>query len=290
MGLQATKKEEKTTTKSKKPAVKKSRSNARDMSLFRDYAKLRKELREVIGTDDEDAKALLKTLQKKRFALRNTLAENNQPLVTYIVNKYYSARKDHMKYREDLLQEGTIGLLSAIDGFDVERGFKFSTYATWWIRQAVNNYLINIEPMIHVPSHVRTQQNKLIRKLREENKTFQSLIDQGLESTITINDEPISKKMLSSIRSAIQSRYISSLDKPIYTSASQGDRPGTLKEIIPEKKPGLDKIFDQAKLIEIFRDGLKSLTDRERYILLLRFDVISGNDIEAKQTVGHKKL
>src|SRR3970282_2127903 len=66
----------------------------------------------------------------RTLSMRNEIVKRNQALVTYIVNKYYSNRKDHKNVREDLLQEGTIGLLSAIEGFKPELGYKFSTYST----------------------------------------------------------------------------------------------------------------------------------------------------------------
>lgn len=236
----------------------KSKAHLKDEALFYEYA------------------------ETKDLNLRNRLVRNNQALVTYIVNKYYSGKKDHKKYREDLLQEGTLGLMSAIDGYKVELGYKFSTYATWWIRQAVNNYLINIEPMIHVPSHVRTQHNKIIRKLKEENKTFQSLIEEGI-SSIEINGETVSEKMMRSVQSAIRSRWISSIDKPVGGKNNDGET-GTLKDIIPEEKPPIDRLFDQSKMVDIIADGLKTLSDRERNILLLRFDVVSEEEIEPKIT------
>lgn len=237
---------------------KKSHDTAADEILFREYAK------------SKDPK------------IKNELAKRNQPLVTYIVGKYYNHKSFHKKHREDLLQEGSIGLLLAIDKFDVERGFKFSTYATWWIRQTINNYVINAGSMIHVPSHIRTQHNKLIRKLKEENKTFQFLLENNESSGMFLDEEdtvPVTKKMISSIRSAIQSRQISSLERPLGNGKNSDGNCGTLRDVIPETKPSLEKIFDQARLIDIFRDGLKNLSDRERYILLLRFDLIGNDDI-----------
>lgn len=232
----------------------------------------------------EDDKRLFEEYAKtKDLNIRNKLVKNNQALVTYIVNKYYSSKKHHKEYREDLLQEGTIGLLSAIDGFKVELGYKFSTYATWWIRQAVNNYLINIEPMIHVPSHVRTQHNKIIRKLQEENRTFQSLIEDGY-SGIEVSGEELTEKMVKSVQSAIRSKYISSIDQPISNKTDQDS--GTVKDTLHENKPGLDKLFDQAKLIDIMADGLKSLNERERMILLLRFDVFGNRELPVKNKKG----
>lgn len=229
-----------------------------------------------------DKELFVKYSKTKDLVTRNQLVRNNQALVTYIVNKYYSSKKEHKKYREDLLQEGTIGLLSAIDGFNVELGFKFSTYATWWIRQAVNNYLINIEPMIHVPSHVRTQHNKIIRKLKEENKTFQNLIEAGYKG-IEVDGDIVSEKMIRSVQSAIRSKYISSIDQPI-SGKNDGESSGSLKDVIPEYKPGLDRLFDQAKLVDIVADGLKELSERERLILLLRFDVLSEEEVASQTT------
>lgn len=231
----------------------------------------------------EDDKKLFEEYAKtKNINIRNKLVRNNQALVTYIVNKYYSSKKHHKEYREDLLQEGTIGLLSAIDGFKVELGYKFSTYATWWIRQAVNNYLINIEPMIHVPSHVRTQHNKIIRKLQEENRTFQNLIEDGYNG-IEVSGEELTEKMVRSVQSAIRSKYISSIDQPISNKTEQES--GTVKDTLQESRPGLDKLFDQARLVDIMADGLNCLSERERLILLLRFDVL-GN---AKTPLPGKK-
>jgi len=225
----------------------------------------------------KDEELFYKYASTKDEKIRNTLVRNNQALVTYIVNKYYSNRKDYRKYREDILQEGTLGLMSAIDRYKVELGFKFSTYATCWIRQAVNNYLINIEPLIRVPSHIRTQHNKIIRKLKEENKTFQSLIATGTKA-IEINGEKVSKKMMRSVQSAIQSKYVASIDKPINSKNNDGFA-GTLKDVIPGSSPSLDTIFDSAIMIGIVKSGIGILSDRERNILLLRFDIIGENEI-----------
>ena len=144
---------EKLTAEKKLKPTKKNENFIKDEELFFEYAK-----------------------NPSNMKLRNNLLLKNQALVVYIVNKYYSIKKEHKEKREDLLQEGTIGLLSAIDGFKPELGFKFSTYATWWIRQAINNYLLNIEPIIHIPSHIRTAHNKLTKKLKEENLALKEMI------------------------------------------------------------------------------------------------------------------
>ena len=245
----------------------KSKAHINDKELFVEYARLK------LLVEKEE----LEPDNPVVVRVRNKLARNNQALVTYIVGKYYSSKKEHKKHREDLLQEGTIGLLSAIDGFNVELGYKFSTYATWWIRQAVNNYLINIEPMIHVPSHVRTQHNKIIRKLKAENQTFQNLIEDGYDN-VEGDGDIVSEKMMRSVQSAIRSKYISSIDQPMKAGGEQDS--GSLKDILPEIKPSLDKMFDQARLVDIVSGGLKLLSERERLILLLRFDVVNEEQVQ----------
>lgn len=211
--------------------------------------------------------------------LRSRIALKNQPLVTFIVNKYYSNKVQHKTLRDDLLQEGNIGLLSAIDGFDPNKGFRFSTYATWWIRQAVNNYLINIEPTIHVPSHVRTAQNKLLRQLKEENTEFQELISNDLDTT----KYPITTKMLGSISSAISSKYIKSLDEEIKCF---GDESGSsLKENLVDPLPFQDQRIDEKLMSKFVKKALLGLSPRERLVILLRFNVITNDDVK---TLGAK--
>lgn len=204
----------------------------------------------------------------KSLKLRNEIVKKNQPLVTYIVNKYYSAKKDHKLVREDLLQEGMIGLFSAIEGFKPELGYKFSTYSSWWIRQAVNNYLLNVEPMIHVPSHVRTANNKLVRKLKEENILYQDFIN-------SYKDSDYSEKMIESIGCAMRSKNISSLDDTI-RGHGDGDGSMTLKDVLSkdEEGTGIEMLFDGGTLIKVMKSALLKLSERERLILLLRFDVI----------------
>lgn len=210
--------------------------------------------------------------------LRSRIALKNQPLVTFIVNKYYSNKSQHKTLRDDLLQEGNIGLLSAIDGFNPTKGFRFSTYATWWIRQAVNNYLINIEPTIHVPSHVRTAQNKLLRQLKEENTEFQELIASSSDTGVDTAKYPITTKMLASIGSAISSKHIKSLDEEIKIF---GDDQGcSLKENLVDPMPYQDQKIDQKLMVRFVKNALKSLSPRERLVLLLRFNVITSDDVK----------
>jgi RNA polymerase primary sigma factor len=199
----------------------------------------------------------------KNIKVRNELLLRNQPLVTFIVNKYYSSNKIPRETREELLQEGSIGLLSAIDGFDYRKGFKFSTYATWWIRQAVNNYLININPIIKVPSHIRSIQNKLMKKFNEENKDLSEINDIEDNSTI---DMPISNKMLNSVKSAMKSKQVTSLQRPIYNDGELT----TLEDVLPSGESSFDTDIDKEIMVKTVKEALKAMPEKRRLILLLR--------------------
>lgn len=205
--------------------------------------------------------------------IRNEIIEKNRALIAYIIKKYYSTKIEHKNLREDLLQEGVIGLCSAIEGFKPELGYKFSTYSCYWIRQAINNYLLNVEPMIHVPSHVRTANNKLTKTLKEENITLQTYINEYKSTEYT-------DKMIHSISCANKVRNIASLEDTKIHSKSSGDGDGSqgqsLKDTIPGPESKLpDAIFDTNKMTQVMKKALNKLSDREKYILLLRFDIIS---------------
>lgn len=228
---------------------------------------------EIRAVDDKIDAMFFTYFETKDKALKKKIAEKNQPLVTYIVSKYYTNKPQHKPLRDDLIQEGNIGLLHAIDGFDPHRGFKFSTYSTWWIRQAVNNYLINIEPTIHVPSHVRTAQNKLMRQHQEETSDLaKSLLETAGQQT---NNLGITDKMMSSINSAMSSKFINSIDEIAKTS--KGDF--TIGETLQDNSDLADSKMDQGALVGFVREGLKNLSPKERLILLLRFDVIDEDEV-----------
>lgn len=207
--------------------------------------------------------------QDKR--LRNILANRNCKLVTYVVNKFYNKKSEHKQIREDLLQEGGFGLISAVEKFDPSRGFRFSTYATWWIRHAINNYLLSQDPQLHVPSHIRTAQNKVLRTMREKNLGFQDLIEQNAEEL------GVSEKMLESINASLRSKWVSSMEEAVSPGFSNRDptQKVSLKDLlVDEEATASDSVMDYKTLVGFVKRGLSKLSIRERNIILLRYDVI----------------
>lgn len=218
---------------------------------------------------------------KTNLAIRNELAVRNQPLVTYILNKYYSGSKLSYDEKQELIQEGYLGLLNAIEGYNPHLGFKFSTYSSWWVRQAINNYLINVNPIIRVPNHIKSAQIKLMKKLKIENKSYVDMGDLDPEKY------DISHKMLNSINSAFKTKMVDSLSSPAYHGGlNTGDERVTLEERISSEdflesngSCGTETSMDVEILVEAFKEALKIMPEKRRMILLLRFDVLNESNI-----------
>jgi RNA polymerase sigma factor (sigma-70 family) len=229
-----------------------------DVKLFASY--------ELTKTLDENGK-----LVRQDKNLRNILANRNCKLVTYVVNKFYNKKSEHKQIRDDLLQEGGFGLIAAVEKFDLKRGCKFSTYATWWIRHAINNYLLSQDPQVHVPSHIRTAQNKVLKLMREKDLTFNDLIESKA------SELGVSEKILESINASLKSKWISSIDEPLTLRLRKPDEALTIKDVlVDENVTANDVSVDHKLLIQYVKRALMKLSERERNIILLRYDVIQS--------------
>lgn len=208
----------------------------------------------------------------KDVNIRNELVVRNQPLVNYVIGKYYFNRNLPEETKQEIHQEGCLGLLQAIEGYDHTLGFKFSTYAVWWIKQAVNNYLINIRPVIRVPNHVKAAQNKLQKRLELDDKSIRDLSD------INPSEYDISEKMLRSIESALKSRQVTSLNKPKKWDDSGST--STLEDCIEDETSVYDENIDSSLLVNAMKKALKAMPKKRRLILLLRYNIIDENVIK----------
>jgi RNA polymerase primary sigma factor len=197
---------------------------------------------------------------KVRAAARNQMVQSNIRLAISIAKKYQNRGCDF----EDLVQESTLGLMKAVDRFDWRRGFKFSTYATWWIRQAVMRHITLQSSSIRLPAGANNLVWRARRVAEEYNRQF------GVQPTV----EELADLLgvgTSSLDILLQtSKYTLSIDAP-GMAGDDGDGP-TLGEMIPGT--GADEIndnIDRDKIAAAIRRGLAKLTPREEKILRLRF-------------------
>lgn len=236
-------------------------NNEEDIELFHKY--------QTTKVLDESGK-LLSTDKK----MRNDLAERNARLVTFVVNKFYNKKPKHKELRSDLLQEGQLGLFDAVDGFKPELGFKFSTYATWWIRQSINSYLLDEEPILHIPSHIRTARNKLYGLLKDRSMSFKDVNKELLDEI------GMTEKMFASVNAAIKTKSWNcySLDAPVSASNDK-----SLRDTIPSEDLELSVLVDNKKIAEIAMVAFSKLSLRQRCVLLERYGIDCASIVKKEQ-------
>jgi len=203
---------------------------------------------------------------------RKKLIESNLRLVISIAKK----QKGHNIPLEDLIQEGNLGLLKAIERFDYKKGFRFSTYATWWIKQAISQHVLKRKRMIRLPAHAAGIQRKLIQeaeKLRKETG-----IEPTQEELLALigASETVMKATMSS------SHNIVSLNDQCGVGQSSSKTYEDYVEDTDERKDPFYNVSSK-ELMEVVRSVLSNLSEKESAILKLRFGLFDEEESESPE-------
>ncbi len=206
-------------------------------------------------------------------AAHRQLVQSNLRLVVALARRYVGRGMALL----DLIQEGNVGLMRAVERFDYRRGFKFSTYATWWIRQAISRAIADQGRTIRMPIHVLDAVNKLTRTQRELTQVY------GRAPTIDelANDLEMEVTRVAELRRIAQDTV--SLETPV--GEDDDGTLGDLVEDVDSEAPADVAAF--ASLQDQLAQALEGLNERERQVLIMRFGLADGRMRTLEEVGGH---
>jgi RNA polymerase primary sigma factor len=216
---------------------------------------------------------LAKRIERGDMQAKERMINSNLRLVISIAKKW----QGHDLPLLDLIQEGIIGLIRAVEKFDWRRGFKFSTYATWWIRQAVQRGVANKSRTIRIPVHISERE----QKLRRADRDLRAKLGRDPTDEEVAAEAKIPMEQVEEVRRA--ARAVTSLDRPV------GEGDAAFGDLFPSEHAAPPEEEVRVELgREALHRALAELPDREREVLKLRYGLNGDVDPASLEEIGRR--